>query len=122
MNAHLELSAKLAGGDRRSIGRADPVAAQAANDPELCAALVGLLSDRDSRVAMRAADALEKSTRQRTDLLAPSKAVLVGLLLDASRAEVLWHLLQMLPRLPLTQEERRVLAPKVHAFPSHPSR
>lgn len=119
--SHPGLRKNLTGGDRRSIGRADAVAVRAANDPGLCAALVDLLSDRDSRVAMRAADALEKATRKRPDLLAPSKAVIVALLPHTGQAEVLWHLLQMLPRLPLTQEERHVLAPKVRASLSHPS-
>ncbi len=50
---------QLGGGDRRSKGTADAIAAEALDDPPLVAALVAALDDPDELVRLRAADALE---------------------------------------------------------------
>ncbi len=55
---------------------------------------------------MRAADAAEKISAQRRDLLEPFKAQLLGLAGETTQAELRWHLALMLPRLPLTRPER----------------
>lgn len=104
------LLARLTGGDRRSIGRADEVAALVLADPVLFDALWQGLGHADPLVRMRAADALEKVTRQRPGWLAPHKSNFLALLADAGQMEERWHLAQMAPRLPLTEMERdRVL-------------
>ena len=95
----------LAGGDRRSIGRADAVAAMVLKQPELFAELIAGLWHADLLVRMRAADAAEKVSRKRPDLLHPFKAELLGLLVESNEQELRWHLAQMVPRLPLTREE-----------------
>ncbi len=56
---------------------------------------------------MRAADALEKISRQRTEELQAYTHVLVGLLEETEQQEVQWHLAVLLPRLDLTPRERR---------------
>lgn len=98
--------AQLAGGDRRSIGHADAVAGQVLAEPDLFDALWAGLDHPDPLVRMRAADALEKVTARRPDLLLPRKAELIRRLGDAGETEVRWHLVQMVPRLPLTAAER----------------
>jgi hypothetical protein len=64
------------------------------------------MSDPEPVVRMRAADALEKLTRDRADLLIPHKRTLLALAGRARQQEVRWHLAQMLPRLLLTRSER----------------
>jgi hypothetical protein len=97
---------KLTGGDRRSIGRSDEVVALVLKKPSLFAELVHGLHATDPLVRMRAADAAEKVSLKRPDLLRPFKAELVRLLDEASEQELRWHLAQMVPRLPLTKRER----------------
>jgi hypothetical protein len=55
---------------------------------------------------MRAADAAEKITAQRPELLHPFKAELLGLASEASQQEMRWHLALIIPRLILTGAER----------------
>lgn len=101
-----ELRRLLAGGDRRSIGRVDEVVSRTCGSPSGISALVGLTQDADPLVGMRAADALEKATRFEPALLAPHKRRLLDEIAKDPRQEIRWHLLQMLPRLRLTPEER----------------
>jgi hypothetical protein len=55
---------------------------------------------------MRAADAAEKISAQRPELLHPFKAQLLGLAGETSQQELRWHLAPIIPRLPLTGAER----------------
>ncbi|HTP25961.1 MAG TPA: hypothetical protein VMK12_09920 [Anaeromyxobacteraceae bacterium] len=91
----------LQGGDRRSKGRADALATDALDDPGLVAELVEALLDRDEIVRLRAADALEKASAEKPELLAPHAATLLGPVADLEQHDVRWHVAQMLPRLPL---------------------
>jgi HEAT repeat protein len=105
--ANESIRTALSGGDRRSIGNADGVAATIADDPRLFEACVRAISDDDPVVRMRAADAVEKASRSRPALLAAHKAALLGSVADIDQHEVRWHLLQLLPRLALTANEQR---------------
>ena len=97
----------LTGGDRRTLGRANEAAKAAAEDPELFAELIQLLWDADDAIVrMRAADATEKASSQNPDLLKPWKRELLALLCQATQQELRWHLAQIVPRLPLTANER----------------
>jgi hypothetical protein len=55
---------------------------------------------------MRAADAVEKSTRQRPDLLRPWKRALLEQVSLLQEKEVRWHVAQLIPRLSLTAQEQ----------------
>ena len=55
---------------------------------------------------MRAADAIEKITITRPDLLAPYKRKILTLAARETQIEVRWHIALLLPRLPLTARER----------------
>jgi hypothetical protein len=96
----------LAGGDRRSIGNAHALAVAISDDPRLFDSCVRAMSDDDPVVRMRAADAVEKASRSRPALLAAHKASLLGSIAEINQHEVRWHLLQILPRLSLTADER----------------
>jgi HEAT repeat protein len=98
--------AKLAGGDRRSIGRSDEVAAQVLARPALFRPLFDGLSGDDPVLRMRAADAIEKITLPRPDLLKPFKKKLFEIAGSADQQEVRWHMALLLPRLELNPRER----------------
>ena len=97
---------ELEGGDRRSIGKADLVAAQVLKQPSLLAMIIEGLEHAEHVVRMRSGDVAEKVSRQRPDLLQAHKDTLLGLLQSAADAEVRWHLAQIVPRLELDDVER----------------
>jgi HEAT repeat protein len=74
----------LAGGDRRSIGRATQVAATVLQSPSLFSQLIRGLWSADALVRMRAADAVEKISRDRPELLRPYKKELLGLMQETA--------------------------------------
>lgn len=88
----------LSGGDLRSIGAGNDVAAQIQQQADFDA-LFDCLFLADRRVVMRAADALEKVSRKHPDYLIPHRAALLQLSREAVDKELLWHLAQLLPRL-----------------------
>jgi hypothetical protein len=104
--AQTTLSSILQGGDRRSLGQANHVAALVLGQPKRFTELVECLWCDDPVVRMRAADAVEKISAQRAELLRPFKAELLGLAGETSQQELRWHLALMIPRLPLTRAER----------------
>ena len=111
----------LAGGDRRSIGRADEVAAAVSRNPRLFSELMEGLWSEDPLVRMRAADAAEKVTRTDTPLLQPYKKQLLGLLAEAVEQELRWHLAAMVPRLRLSAAERRSASAELRRYLGDPS-
>jgi hypothetical protein len=96
----------LAGGDRRSIGRADELVGLVLRRPERFRELVEGMWNEDPVVRMRAADAAEKVSDAKPELLKPYKRELLGLLGEAEQIEMRWHLAAMVPRLALTGAER----------------
>jgi len=96
----------LAGGDRRSIGRSPEVVAHILADPALFDPVFDAIGDDDLLVRMRAADAIEKVSARRPELLRPHARRLLELG-EIEQREVRWHVAQMLPRVPLTAPQRR---------------
>jgi hypothetical protein len=100
---------KLAGGDRRSIGRVDEVVADVLNDPSLFEVVFnGMLSD-DPIIRMRSADAVEKITAKHPEYLQPYKEKLMQQVARIDQQEVRWHAAQMFLRLELSKEEQAVI-------------
>lgn len=97
----------LQGGDRRSIGRSNEVAALVSDQPELFEVLIAGINDPDSLVSMRCADAAEKVTARHPEYLLPFKHTLIEELSRIRQKEVRWHVAAMLPRLPLTENEQQ---------------
>ena len=110
-----ELS-ELTGGDRRSIGRSNEVAARAAKSAATFAQVIESLWHEHPIVRMRAADAAEKASAQNPKLLAPYKAELLGLFDEATQQELRWHLAQIVPRLDLTRAECRRAAATLREY------
>ena len=96
----------LRGRDRRSIGKSNHVAKLILSDPGRFPELFKCLWDEDPVVRMRAADAVEKITVTRPELLKSHKQELLGLLDEAEQIELRWHLALMVPRLDLSGPER----------------
>jgi hypothetical protein len=99
---------KLAGGDRRSIGRSNQIVKQVLAQPALFSQLFAGLRNRDRLVRMRAADAIEKITLRNPALLRPYKLQLLELVGRTDEQELRWHVAQLLPRLELSEAQRAV--------------
>ena len=106
----------LEGGDRRTIGRADQVAAIVAKILRLFPKLIAGLWSADPLIRMRAADAAEKVTRKHPELLTPFKKELLGLMTEATEQELRWHLAAMVPRLPLNAAERQLAISSLNGY------
>lgn len=117
-----ELLASLRGGDRRSIGRADEVAATVLRAPALFGRLLDGMLDEDPVVRMRAADAAEKVSARRPDLLAEHQGRLLGAIAEVTQQEVCWHVAQMLPRLALSAAELNAAVELLYRYLDHDSR
>jgi hypothetical protein len=98
----------LGGGDRRTIGRSDQIAAIVSDHPELFPKLIAGLWSANPLVRMRAADATEKVTRKHGGLLQSYKKELLVLMTEAQHQELRWHLAVIVPRLLLNAKERKV--------------
>ena len=107
MASKQEIRSMLSGGDRRSIGRVAEVIHIVNGNAQLISILVDCLRDEDTCVRMRAADALEKISRDCAALFRSHKASLLGSLAKATQQEVRWHLAVIVPRLQLTPFECR---------------
>ena len=99
---------KLSGGTRRSIGRSNQVVAEVLGKPALFPHLVAALTSEDEVLRMRSADAIEKITAQRPDLLQPFKKKFLAVANGTTQQEVRWHAALILPRLKLTATESAV--------------
>ena len=97
---------RLGGGDRRSIGESDEIAREISSDPKMFAQVFEAIFSSDPAVRMRAADAVEKATRQRPDFLQPYKRKVLQKAAVIDQQEVQWHVALMLPRLQLTAREK----------------
>jgi hypothetical protein len=90
------------------IGRSDQVVAMVCKAPELFPELIAGLWSADPLVRMRAADAAEKVTLKKRELLLPYKRDLLGLMRETNQQELRWHLAAMVPRLLLNTKERNL--------------
>lgn len=111
----------LSGGDRRSIGKVAQVVRLVQSQPRHMADLVAGLWHDDEVVRMRAADALEKVSAGRPQMILPFRRTLLSLAERATQQEVRWHLAQILPRLPLIESEQARLTPILFAWLDDPS-
>jgi HEAT repeat protein len=97
---------RLRGGDRRSIGRANAVARAVVRHPQALPELAAGLWHADPVVRVRAADALEKVSREEPTWLTPLRAELLTLAAETTEPELRWHLAQMLSRTGLSGSRR----------------
>ena len=106
----------LSGGDRRSVGRVAEVVDLVRRRPREASGVVDCLYDKDSCVCMRAADALEKISRDPAISFQSHKAHLMNLLTETTQQELRWHLAVVLPRLQLTNSECRLVAKTLESY------
>jgi hypothetical protein len=117
-----EVLAKLTGGDRRSIGASEEVAADVIRDPTLFDVVFGGMLGDDPLVRMRCADAVEKITATHPEYLQPHKEKLISQVAGVEQQEVRWHVAQMLPRLDLNADERAAAFSVLLGYLNDPSR
>jgi hypothetical protein len=101
---------KLQRGDRRSIGRSNEVVAEVLARPALFRRVLEGLENKAPVLRMRAADAIEKITSRRPELLGAHKRKLLEIAGRTNQQEVRWHVALMIPRLPLSSRDRAVAA------------
>lgn len=106
----------LGGKDRRKIGRSAEAAELVSANPKLFPELIAGLWSEDPLICMRAADAAEKVTREKRDLLKPHKKQLLGLMAEAKQQELRWHLAAIVPRLELTAKERKAAVESLNRY------
>jgi HEAT repeat protein len=99
-----------------AIGRVCEVAALVLAQPKKAAALIECLWDEDPGIANRAADVLERVTRQLPSILEPWKAALLGLMDEATQNKLRWNLALMIARMPLTVPEARRAARALQSY------
>lgn len=117
-----DLLEKLAGSDRRSVGRVDEVVAAVLRQPErLAEVFEGMLAD-DPVLRLRAADAVEKITALQPDWLQPFKRRLLTQVARSEQHEVRWHVCQFFSRLRLTARERRAVYAILQSYLTDKSR
>jgi hypothetical protein len=103
----MDILQKLAGGDRRSIGKADRVVEQILKTPALFGDVVRGFTHVDPVIRMRCADVAEKVSAVHPEWLELYKPALLSFASTVREKEVVWHMAQMLPRLELSPSERR---------------
>ena len=101
-----QIRSLLREGDRRTVGHVAQVVETVLREPKLVPALVHCMFDTDEGTRMRAADVLEKVSRQRLGELQPYTSALLGLFEETEQQELRWHLALILPRLRLDGNER----------------
>lgn len=99
----------LAGGDRRSIGRSNEVAAEVLANPPLFAELVRGMQSGDPLLRMRAADAAEKVTVHNPGLLQPHRKQILNTIARIPQQEIRRHVAQFFSRISWTRAERAVV-------------
>jgi hypothetical protein len=98
---------KLAGSDRRSIGKSNQVVAAVLANSNLFGIVFNGMLDDNPVLRMRCADAVEKITITHPEYLLPYKKQLLGQIAKIPQPEVRWHLAQLFSRIKWTARERR---------------
>lgn len=111
----------LESGGRLDAGRVRQVVERVDGKPRKLKQLVECLWDENVAVANRAADALERVTRERPEQAQKWKASLVGLIAEAEEKKLRWKLALVVPRLKLTQPECRRAVAAMRSYLDDPS-
>lgn len=91
------IRALLSGGDRRSLAHSKQVRAMVEENPRRIVELVRAARSRDSLVAMRAIDLLEKFAHAHNDWVKPHKKIFISSLADSEQWEVVLQVVRALP-------------------------
>ena len=115
------IRAMLAPGKRLNPGRVWEVVELLEGRPAKLSRLIECLFDEDPAIASRAADALERITRDRPHQAQRWKEALIGLLAETTEKKVRWNLALTLPRLKLTVPECRRVSQILNTWLDDPS-
>lgn len=96
--------AALSGGDLRSTGKSSDLISQVNTQKKFDELFKGLYNE-DRIIVMRAADAIEKITSEKSAYLDKYKKNILELCDSARNKELKWHLALLLPRLNLSSQE-----------------
>lgn len=111
----------LAPGRPLDPGRVWEVVELIEGKPGKIAQLIECLFEGDPAIASRAADALERITRDRPQQAQRWKEALLGLLAETTEKKVRWNLALTIPRLKLTVSECRRAAEVLNTWLDDPS-
>lgn len=111
----------LALGGRLDVGRVWEVVELVEGRPGRLAQLIECLWDDDAGIASRAADALERATRDRPAQVQRWKKPLLGLMSETTEKKVRWNLALVIPRLKLTLPECRRVVDALQTYLDDPS-
>jgi hypothetical protein len=111
----------LAPGSRLDVGRVWEVVELIEGRRGKLGELVECLWDDDPGIASRAADVLERVTRDRPQLAQKWKEALLGLMAETTEKKVRWNLALVVPRLRLTVTECRRVAEALQSYLNDPS-
>jgi hypothetical protein len=107
-------------GRRLDVGRVWEVVELIEGRPAKLAHLIECLWDDDAGVASRAADVLERVTREQPQRAQRWKEPLLGLMREATEKKVRWNLSLVIPRLRLTVPECRRVAETLQSYLDDP--
>lgn len=93
-------------GDLRSAGKTEIVIKKVIAEPELFDHVIQTVFSENPAACMRAADVIEKLSRQYPEWLQSYKSLLLNKIAKQEQKEIRWHVAQILPRLTLTKKER----------------
>lgn len=111
----------LAPGRRLDPGRVWEVVELLEGRPAKLPKLIECLFDEDPSISSRAADALERITRDRPHQAQRWREALIGLLAETTEKKVRWNLALTLPRLKLTVPECRRISELLNTWLDNPS-
>lgn len=111
----------LISGRRLDAGRVWEVVELIEGRPDKLSQLIECLFDEDLGIASRAADALERATRERPQRAQRWKNVFIGLAAETAEKKVRWNLALTIPRLKLTVAECRRTAEILKTWLDDPS-
>lgn len=112
----------LSGGDRRSVGTSNRAVLAVLEEPDLIRVLFQGFETSDPVLRMRCADAIEKITARRPELLRPFKEQILHHLSQIDQPEVRWHVAPMLARLPLSEAEESAVVSLLLSYADDRSR
>ena len=118
----LDIHKALSSGDRRSIGRANEVVSFVLGNEAALPDLVAALGNKNEVVRMRAADAIEKVSAIRPDLVTPFADDLLDAVAIWNQQEINWHAAQILPRLDLAPVQQNMAISALFGFLAQKSR
>jgi hypothetical protein len=121
MPARETIRKMLEPGRRLDVGRVWQVVELIDGQPRRIAELIECLWDVDLAVANRAADALERVTRERPTQTQRWKEELLGLMADVEEKKLRWNLALVVPRLKLTRGECQRAAAALRSYLDDPS-